>query len=135
MSITAALLVQQGGKCKLCDKAIDTTVRGRTSDYVLDHNHETGEIRGVLHRSCNAAEGKITNAAGSWGAKSMKYADIIPFLENLVNYLKKTQGRATGMMYPDHKTPEQKADAQRLKRNKAAAAKRAAATMAKRKAG
>lgn len=117
---------KQGGVCAICGKPIDFTVMGRTSDYVVDHNHDTGEIRGVLHRSCNAAEGKVANAAGRWGAKSTKYEDIIPFLEKLVAYLKQD---GVGLMYPDHKTPEERAEAARLKRNKAEAQRRARAKL------
>ena len=113
---------KQDGKCAICQKPIDFTVMGRTSDYVVDHNHDTGEIRGVLHRSCNAAEGKVANAAGRWGAKSTKYEDILVFLRQLVRYLEQD---GVGVIYPDHKTPEEKAAAARLKRNKANAAKRA----------
>ena len=111
----------QGGLCPLCGKPIDYSI---ALEAVVDHNHDTGEIRGVLHRSCNAAEGKVSNAAGRWGAKSTSYADIIPFLENLVSYLK---GTGTGLIYPGHKTPEEAAEAKRVKRNKAAAVRRASA--------
>ena len=111
----------QGGLCPLCCKPIDLKIKG---EGVIDHDHDTGRIRGVLHRSCNAAEGKVSNAAGRWGAKSTSYADIVPFLENLVQYLKST---GTGLMYPGHKSPEEAAEAKRVKRNKAAAVRRAAA--------
>lgn len=99
---------EQGGLCPLCSHPIDLSIKG---EGVLDHDHDTGRIRGVLHRSCNAAEGKISNAAARWGAKSSSYADIIPYLENLVRYLKATP---TNMIYPMHKTPDEKRDARAL---------------------
>ena len=49
-------LAAQGGLCALCGQAIET------GKAVLDHDHKTGRIRGVLHRGCNALEGNITNA-------------------------------------------------------------------------
>jgi len=74
----------QGGLCPLCGKEIDLTI---PREGVIDHDHDTGEIRGVLHRSCNAAEGKIANAAARWGAKSSSYSDIIAYLKSVVQYL------------------------------------------------
>lgn len=109
---------KQGGLCALCKKPINLQVMGNKSDYVADHDHDTGEIRGVLHRSCNAAEGKIANAAGAWGAKSMKYADILVFLKAVVGYL---ESDGTGIIYPDHKTVEEKAAQAKQKANRAAA--------------
>ena len=116
---------KQGGNCAVCGLPISLQVMGNKSDYVVDHCHESGEIRGVLHRSCNAALGKIDNAAGRWGAKSMQYSEIIPYLRSLVEYLEYHQANPSNLLYPDHKTPEEKAAAARLKRNKANAAKRA----------
>lgn len=49
-------LTAQGGRCALCDEIIEP------GKAVLDHDHKTGHIRGVLHRGCNALEGNITNA-------------------------------------------------------------------------
>ena len=116
------LKTAQGGLCSLCSKPISLQVMGNKSDYVVDHDHETGEIRGVLHRSCNAAEGKVANAAGRWGAKSMSYAELIPWLERMLEYLKKP---GTGLMYPDHKTAEEKAAVAKQKANRAAAVRKA----------
>lgn len=101
------LLQQQGGVCALCGLPIDLKEKGA---LVLDHCHETGQIRGALHRSCNSSEGKVANAAGRWGAKSMRYEDIVPFLERLVAYLKQP---AQEMLYPTFKT----ADELRIQRN------------------
>lgn len=99
----------QEGLCPLCSKPIDTSIKG---EGVIDHDHDTGEIRGVLHRSCNAAEGKISNAAARWGAKTSKYEDIIAYLKSVVKYL---ESEGTGFMYPTHKTPDEKRDERNAK--------------------
>lgn len=112
-------LKEQGGLCPLCNHKIDHSI---PREAVLDHDHETGECRGVLHRSCNGAEGKVANAAGRWGAKSMRYSDIIPYLERMVEYLKQP---GLGWVYPEHKTPAEAAEATRIKRNKQAVRRRA----------
>lgn len=127
------LKTTQGGLCLVCKKPISVQVKGNKSDYVVDHCHETGIIRGVLHRSCNSSLGKLDNAIGRWGAKSMKYEDIIPYLRNVLEYYDNCQANPLNVIYPDHKTPEQKAEANKLKRRKAYAAKKAAEAVAKRK--
>lgn len=110
----------QNGVCPLCHLPIDMKIKG---EGVIDHDHDTGRIRGVLHRSCNSAEGKVSNAAARWGAKSSAYPDIIKFLEATVAYLKM---EPTCMIYPMHKTPEEKAEAAKQKRRVRAVQKRAA---------
>ncbi len=122
------LKTKQGGLCPLCNKPISLSVSGAKSDYVVDHDHETGEIRGVLHRSCNSGEGKACNALGQWVAKSNSYAAIIPVMERLLAYLK--QG-GCGIIYPDHKTAEQRDEQRRVKANQAAAMRRARLRLAK----
>lgn len=113
------LTTVQNGLCPLCGKYIDLKLKG---EGVIDHDHDTGEIRGVLHRSCNAAEGKISNAAARWGAKSSSYADVIEYLQSLVEYLKRP---GAGMIYPMHKTADEKRDAVNKKAREARAAKKA----------
>lgn len=121
------LKTKQGGLCAVCKKPISLSVMGNKSDYVVDHCHETGLLRGVLHRSCNASLGKLDNAIGRWGCKSMKYEDIIPYLRQVLEYYDNCQANPIPLMYPAHKTPEEAAEAARIKRNKSAAVRRAKA--------
>lgn len=100
---------EQNGTCPLCQTQIDLSIKG---EGVIDHDHDTGQIRGLLHRSCNAAEGKVANGAGRWGCKSMRYCDIVPYLERLVAYLKK---EPKDVLYPMHKTAEEVADLRKLR--------------------
>lgn len=100
---------EQDGLCPLCLKQIDLTEKG---EGVIDHCHDTGRIRGLLHRSCNAAEGKIANGAGRWGCKSMSYTLILPYLKNLVAYLER---EPKNLIYPMHKDADEKADIRRAK--------------------
>ena len=44
------MLAGQGGHCLLCDA---------TDDLVVDHNHETEEVRGILCRACNSGLGHL----------------------------------------------------------------------------
>ena len=116
---------KQGGVCAICGKPIEMgKQQGNKTDYVVDHDHNTGEIRGVLHRSCNSAEGKVTHAAGSWGAGGLAYEKVIPWLKAMIAYLEKP---GTGFMYPSHKTPEEKHAAELQKRRVQRAAKKARA--------
>lgn len=47
------LLKEQGGLCTLCGNPI------ALGDASLDHDHKTGHCRSVLHKWCNALEGRI----------------------------------------------------------------------------
>lgn len=69
------LLREQGYKCPLCGTRI------LKSEATLDHDHETGKVRQVLHRSCNQAEGRIL----SW-ANRARGKDPKKFVSALVRY-------------------------------------------------
>lgn len=114
----------QGGLCPITERPIDFTVRGPKSDYVVDHCHLTGEIRGVLTRGANGMEGKVFNAVARWGGVGMNKAEVLRLLKNLVAYYERP---GTGLMYPTHKSPEEKAEAAKAKRRVAAATRRATA--------
>jgi hypothetical protein len=113
------MLQTQGGVCSLCGRPIDLSIKG---EMVIDHDHESGLIRGALHRSCNAAEGKVANAAGRWGAKSMSYGAILPWLKNLIMYLEQ---EPQPYIYPTHLTPEEKRLADNAKARRARATRQA----------
>jgi hypothetical protein len=42
---------EQDGTCPICDKGIEA------ESSAIDHNHKTGEVRGILCKSCNRALG------------------------------------------------------------------------------
>lgn len=114
------MLAEQGGVCPLCGKPVDMSIKG---EAVVDHDHGTGFIRGTLHRSCNAAEGKVANAAGRWGAKSMDYDAIRPWLRNLLAYLDRPP--VSNFIYPSHQTEEEKRVAKNAKERRSRATRQA----------
>lgn len=121
-------IIKQGWRCPLTGKRFDPA---KLEDAVIDHDHITGEIRGILSRSGNAAEGKVKNAVARWGGTGENYPAVIAFLKRMIAYL---EAPGTGLMYPFHKTEDEK----RLDRNKKArearAKRQAAAAMKARSA-
>ena len=70
------LCFQQNNICPLCGNHIPSGVG------VLDHDHETGKIRGVLHRQCNQVEGRIL----SWIKRSGQGVPAEQFVSALWRY-------------------------------------------------
>jgi len=52
------LFREQGGVCAVCKKESDTD--GKNSKLQVDHNHTTGQVRGLLCYRCNVAIGMIS---------------------------------------------------------------------------
>lgn len=113
------LLKEQGGLCPCCSKPIDMTIKG---EAVVDHSHVTGQVRGILHRSCNAALGKMEHAVGRWGSKSMDYAAIINWINNALVYYAQPEHP---FIYPTHVTPEEARVLRNAKERKARATRKA----------
>lgn len=110
--VRSKLLVEQGGKCALCQQPI---AKGKE---VLDHCHKEGFIRGVLHASCNSLLGKLENSRARFGlGNDLAFA---AFLRGVVPYLHASSGKYD-ILHPTFKTAEQK----RLARNAAARKRRA----------
>lgn len=127
-AVSLKILKEQGGVCALTRRPIDTAAaRGSASSMVLDHDHHTGRIRGVLSRGANGAEGKVYNAVARWAGYGMQDKEgILQFLENMVAYLRK---EPYDLLYYTHRSPEELAQAQKLKARKARARRKARETI------
>lgn len=114
--IRARLATEQGGRCKLCQGKFGLKA---PLDPVLDHDHSTGAIRGVLHRGCNSLLGKVENNAGRYGV----YA-LFAFCHGLAPYLQAHGTNITGLIHPTFKTDDEKRVARNAKARKVRAAKK-----------
>lgn len=111
-SLTSQLRKAQRNCCALCGKPFTAK-----DGPVADHDHTTGVIRGILHRSCNGAEGKVK-------VQAMKsHAGVKPYeyLIQLGKYLERHKTPQLTFIHPDHETKRDKMD----KANKRAREKRA----------
>jgi hypothetical protein len=107
----ATALEEQGGHCMLCCDRV------ASEDAVLDHDHKTGHVRGVLHRGCNAMLGHIEN---NRARNMLKDARLWRFLRGVERYI--TADHTQRPLHPTHRTAEEK-----VARTKKLAAKRRAA--------
>lgn len=93
-----AMLEAQGFICAICKLPCNE------DQAVLDHAHnEIGYVRAVLHRGCNAAEGKILNTLRRYGIKDQHH-----FLRELITYHEFHSTNRTGLIHCTHKTEEEK---------------------------
>lgn len=88
-------LEEQGYHCALCGEPLEA------AEAVLDHDHKSGYVRGVLHRGCNALEGKIANSLAMNKISAERLQSI------LNNYIFYTNQHHT-VLHPTHRTPEEK---------------------------
>lgn len=104
---------KQNNRCAICKTIITPEMQ------VMDHNHTTGVLRDVLCRNCNGMEGKIKNLAN----RGKRIHTPEWYLQQIIAYWEKHSTPQSDLMYPTHKTDEDK----RLLRNKRARLKRAKA--------
>ena len=62
---------KQNFKCAICKT--DKPSPNNKNDWHADHNHTTGEPRGILCSSCNTLLGRIENREKDWFEKAKKY--------------------------------------------------------------
>ncbi len=66
------LYEDQAKKCKLCD--IEVTMFDGHRGGFIDHNHETGEVRGILCNRCNTVVGGLESHSNI--KKLLEYINI-----------------------------------------------------------
>ena len=66
------LLTEQDNKCAICRSSDPIGYRGSTK-FLVDHDHDTGEVRGLLCNHCNRALGLV--------------GDNTETLSNMIRYL------------------------------------------------
>ena len=53
------MLNEQGGVCAVCQQVESVTQGGEVQSLSVDHDHETGRVRGLLCSRCNASLGLL----------------------------------------------------------------------------
>ena len=94
--IREKLLEEQNGICPLCLTPIDP------NDAALDHCHDSGLIRGVLHKRCNSNEGALKSKFRRSGIQNIEGCEITfeEYILNLHFYLTKDHH---DMLHPSNK--------------------------------
>lgn len=67
------LKIKQNNSCAICNKSQDILIK----TMAVDHDHNTGKVRGLLCDSCNLGLGK--------------FQDNIEILENALKYMKENE--------------------------------------------
>ena len=91
----AMYALKQKYQCGICKKPLGTAT------MALDHDHDTGHIRGTLCMPCNRSEGKV-KAGAKYMQKVTHLAktNYIKFLINLVKYLVYHQKNPSNIIHP-----------------------------------
>lgn len=58
-----AMYDRQNGLCAICQEPETSVIYGRPKTLAIDHNHESGEVRGLLCSNCNNGLGRFRDDA------------------------------------------------------------------------
>ena len=82
------LNIYQKGVCWICGRP---NVNGRRLS--TDHNHETGEVRGLLCSKCNPLLGKLENAFKRYGLHKVEGITLVIIVRGILRYLENPPAR------------------------------------------
>ena len=114
---TIKMIKANDSMCPLCERTMDI------DSFVADHCHVTGVIRDAICRNCNGLEGLA--AGNGRHPHSNEGVDKIQWAKNVAAYWEKHEANPRKVIYPSHLTPQEKIIANKKKRAKAAATRRA----------
>lgn len=109
-------LKEQGGVCALCGQPLSE------GEAVGDHDHTTGRMRGVLHRGCNSALGKIENHRRIAGLTDIRR--LTAFLHGVVPYVYQKVPESAPL-YHTYRSADEKRELRNKRARAATAARRA----------
>lgn len=58
------MYVAQGGRCAICRRTKDEAHMGQNKNLHIDHDHQTGRVRGLLCLKCNVGLGAFEDNVG-----------------------------------------------------------------------
>lgn len=109
-AIRAKMAKAQGNVCALCGRPFTAK-----DGPALDHDHVTGIVRAVIHRSCNGIEGRVLKLA----QRATAGLSAKDYIIGLAAYYQLHETPQTQLIHPEHLDDNQK-------RERANAARRAA---------
>ncbi len=72
------MLIRQQGKCVLCQQLFSDirAPKSKSSPIVVDHDHKTGKVRGLLCSGCNISLGHVEKKSIEWLRNAIRYAKV-----------------------------------------------------------
>jgi hypothetical protein len=70
------MLEEQEHKCAICGDHESNTRWGKTVKLAVDHDHETGKVRGLLCQRCNTTLGRYKDSKTVW-ANFQRYLESV----------------------------------------------------------
>ena len=77
-NVVLQMLIDQNNQCPICQKPIEFLTLQYENEACVDHDHQTGRVRGIVCHWCNTGMGY--------------FQDSTKRLENCIAYLKRVEG-------------------------------------------